>query len=118
VASASMAAPHANVSVAHSTFVSDAGNGNALALAPKIMGLRDRRSRRVVRLSAGARHRRSVGQRCQRANLTINNLLNSDWREAQFADTSAVTPTSPAVEQMHFTSGIPLTATATAAYQF
>jgi len=53
-----------------------------------------------------------------RANLTINNLLNSDWREAQFADTSAVTPTSPAVEQMHFTSGIPLTATATAAYQF
>ena len=38
MASASMAAPHANVSVAHSTFVNDAGNGNALALAPKIMG--------------------------------------------------------------------------------
>jgi len=51
-------------------------------------------------------------------NLTLNNLLNSEWREAQFADTSAVTPTSPAVEQMHFTPGIPLTATLTAAYQF
>jgi outer membrane receptor protein involved in Fe transport len=50
-------------------------------------------------------------------NLTVNNLFNSDWREAQFADTSAVTPGGPAVEQMHFTPGIPLTATATAAYR-
>jgi outer membrane receptor protein involved in Fe transport len=48
-------------------------------------------------------------------NLTINNLLNSAWREAQFAETSAVTPTSPVVEQMHFTPGMPLTATATLA---
>jgi outer membrane receptor protein involved in Fe transport len=56
-------------------------------------------------------------QPCKRVSLdlTINNLLNSDWRDAQFAGTSAATPTSPAVEQMHFTPGIPLTATATAA---
>jgi outer membrane receptor protein involved in Fe transport len=51
-------------------------------------------------------------------NLTINNLFNADWREAQFADASAVTPGGPVVEQMHFTPGIPMTATATAAYRF
>jgi len=50
--------------------------------------------------------------------LTINNLFNNDWREAQFAETSAVTPASMPIEQMHFTPGIPLTATVTAAYQF
>ena len=50
--------------------------------------------------------------------LTVDNLLNSDWREAQFADASAVTPGGPAAEQMHFTPGIPLTATVTAAYRF
>jgi hypothetical protein len=44
--------------------------------------------------------------------------MNADWREAQFADESAVTPSSPVVEQMHFTPGIPLTATVTAAYRF
>jgi outer membrane receptor protein involved in Fe transport len=49
--------------------------------------------------------------------LTVNNLFDQDWREAQFADTSAVTPTSMPVEQMHFTPGIPLTATITASYQ-
>jgi outer membrane receptor protein involved in Fe transport len=51
-------------------------------------------------------------------NLTINNLFNADWREAQFADESAVTRGGPIVEQMHFTPGIPLSATATAAYRF
>ena len=51
-------------------------------------------------------------------NLTINNLFNADWREAQFADESAVMPGAPVVEQMHFTPGIPLSATLTAAYRF
>ena len=51
-------------------------------------------------------------------NLTVNNLLNADWREAQFVDKSAVAPGAPVVEQMHFTPGIPLTATVTAAYRF
>lgn len=50
--------------------------------------------------------------------LTINNLFNTDWRAAQFADASAVMPGAPVVEQMYFTPGIPLTATATAAYRF
>jgi outer membrane receptor protein involved in Fe transport len=51
-------------------------------------------------------------------NLTVNNLLNSDWREAQFADSSRITPTAPIVEQMHFTPGIPVTATVTAAITY
>jgi outer membrane receptor protein involved in Fe transport len=51
-------------------------------------------------------------------NLTVNNLFDSEWREAQFADESRITPTGEVVEQMHFTPGIPLTATFTAAYTF
>ena len=50
-------------------------------------------------------------------NLTVNNLFDQTWREAQFADTSAVTPTSAPIAQMHFTPGIPLTATVTVTYQ-
>ena len=49
-------------------------------------------------------------------NLTINNLLDAEWREAQFAEESRVTAMADLVEQMHFTPGIPLTATATASY--
>jgi hypothetical protein len=43
--------------------------------------------------------------------LTLTNLLNSEWREAQFAEESRVSPTAEIVEQMHFTPGLPLTAT-------
>jgi outer membrane receptor protein involved in Fe transport len=129
----------ANVSVAHAQFVANHGNGNALALAPKLMGQGGITA--VSGTSFISLRARGIGDRpgndantltakgylifdlmmgmqpCKRLslNLTINNLLNSDWREAQFADTSAITPTSPAVEQMHFTPGIPLTATATVA---
>jgi hypothetical protein len=131
----------ANLSLAHAAFVHNAGNGSALALAPRIMGqggvtlvhgpafvsLRARgigdrpgndsgtltaQGYLIFDLIAG----RTFGK--LDLNLTVNNLFNSDWREAQFADTSAVTPGGPAVEQMHFTPGIPLTATATAAYRF
>jgi hypothetical protein len=129
-----------NLSLARSAFVHNAGNGNGLALAPKIMGqggitllhgpafvsLRTRgigdrpgndsgtltaQGYLIFDLMAG----RTFGK--LDVNVTINNLLNSDWREAQFADTSAVVPGGPAVEQMHFTPGIPLTATITAAYR-
>jgi hypothetical protein len=131
----------ANLSLAHAAFVHNAGNGNGLALAPKIMGqggvtllhgpafvsLRARgigdrpgndsgtltaQGYLIFDLIAG----RTFGK--LDLNLTVNNLFNSEWREAQFADTSAVVPGGPAVEQMHFTPGIPLTATATAAYRF
>lgn len=51
-------------------------------------------------------------------NLTVNNVLDSDWREAQFAGESRVSPGAELVEQMHYTPGIPLTATVAAAYTF
>jgi outer membrane receptor protein involved in Fe transport len=131
----------ANASIAHSQFVANAGNGNALALAPKLMGqggatyihgdysisLRGRgiadrpgndantltaKGYFIFDLIAAAQPTKKLG-----VNLTINNLFNQTWREAQFADTSAVTPTSAPIEQMHFTPGIPLTATVTISYQ-
>jgi outer membrane receptor protein involved in Fe transport len=132
----------ANVSIAHSAFVANHGNGSALALAPKLMGqggvtlvdgdqfvalrargIADRpgndedtltaQGYLIFDLMAG----RSFGKHLD-VHLTVNNLLDSDWREAQFADSSRVTPTAPIVEQMHFTPGIPLTATVTAAITY
>lgn len=50
--------------------------------------------------------------------LTVANLFNTKWREAQFAEASRVTPTADVMEQMHFTPGMPLTATIKAAYKF
>ncbi|HEX7839505.1 MAG TPA: TonB-dependent receptor [Kofleriaceae bacterium] len=131
----------ANVSLARSTLVHNAGNSNGLALAPRLMGqggitlvhgseflalrargIADRpgnddgtltaQGYLIFDLMAG----RTFGK--LGLNLTINNLLDTDWREAQFADTSAVMPGARVVEQMHFTPGIPLTATVTAAYRF
>jgi outer membrane receptor protein involved in Fe transport len=131
----------ANVSIARSTLVQNAGNSNGLALAPRLMGqggvtvvhgpefvsLRARgigdrpgnddgsltaEGYLIFDLIAG----RTIGK--LDLELTVNNLLNADWREAQFADESRVTPTAPVVEQMHFTPGIPLSATLTAAYRF
>ena len=131
----------ANVSIARSTLVQNAGNSNGLALAPRIMGqggvtfvqgpafvsLRARgigdrpgnddgsltaQGYLIFDLMAG----RTFGK--LDLELTLNNLLDADWREAQFADGSAVTPTAPIVEQMHFTPGIPLSATLAASYRF
>jgi outer membrane receptor protein involved in Fe transport len=51
-------------------------------------------------------------------NLTINNVFDAAWREAQFAEESRVTPTAGLMEQMHYTPGMPLTATLTAAYTY
>jgi len=131
----------ANVSIAHSAFVANAGNGSALALAPKLMGqggityingrfnvslrgrgIADRPGNDDNTLTAKGYFIFDLIAAIQptkklNLNLTLNNLFNQTWREAQFADTSAVTPTSAPVEQMHFTPGIPLTATVTASYQ-
>lgn len=131
----------ANVSLARSTFVRNAGNSNGLALAPRLMGqggvtlvhgsefltlrargIADRPGNDAGTLTAQGylifdlMAGRTFGK--LDLNLTINNLLDADWREAQFADASAVMPGAPVVEQMHFTPGIPLTATVTAAYRF
>ncbi|MDB4958882.1 MAG: putative TonB-dependent receptor [Myxococcales bacterium] len=131
----------ANVTWSHATFVANHGNAGAVALAPRWMGsggvtvhgkssfialrgrgIADRPGNDAGTLTAEgyfifdliAGHR--IGK--LDLNLTLNNLLDSDWREAQFADSSRVTPTADVVEQMHFTPGLPLTATFTAAYAF
>jgi len=129
-----------NLSFARSTLVQNAGNSNGLALAPRIMGqggVTVVRGPGFVSLRA-----RGIGDRPGNddgtltatgylifdvmagrtfgkldVNLTINNLFNADWREAQFAEQSRVTRSGPIVEQMHFTPGIPLSATLTAAYR-
>jgi hypothetical protein len=50
--------------------------------------------------------------------LAIANLLDTPWREAQFAEESRITPAGETLEQMHYTPGMPLTATLKAAYTF
>ncbi len=130
-----------NVTWAKSRFVANAGNSGAIALAPRWMGMAGFTAKRgehfvslrgrgisdragnedgtltaegyvVMDLVAGTR-RGAWG-----FNLTVNNLLDTNWREAQFAEESRVSPTAELAEQMHFTPGIPLTATATASYSY
>lgn len=131
----------ANVTWAKSTLVANQGNGGALALAPRWMGsggvsVHDKKNFVSVRT-------RGIADRAGNADatltakgyllvdliagkkigkldleLTVANLFNTTWREAQFAEASRVTPTGDVMEQMHFTPGMPLTATIKAAYKF
>jgi outer membrane receptor protein involved in Fe transport len=124
----------ANVTWAHATPVVNAGNAGALALAPRWMGsggIAVHAKRGFVSLRArGIADRPGnddgsltaegylifdliAGRKLGRfdLDLTVTNLLDTDWREAQFAEESRVSPTAPLVEQMHFTPGVPLTAT-------
>lgn len=126
----------ANIAVGRSSFVANQGNGGALALSPRLMGgggvtIENSRSFASLRLrgidsrpanddgslraegfallDVVAEHkigRTSIG-------ITIINLLNSKWREAQFAEESRVTPSAEVVEDVHFTPGAPLTAMVT-----
>ena len=130
----------ANLAVGRSTFVANAGNGGALALAPRIMGgagvavhrgadfvslrtrgIGDRPANDDGSLTAegfvlvDVVAAKQLGKRLK-LGLTINNLLNVDWREAQFAEESRVSPTADLVEDVHFTPGMPLTALATVGY--
>jgi outer membrane receptor protein involved in Fe transport len=125
----------ANVSIGRSSVVANQGNGGALALAPRLMGgagiayhrgddtLVSLRTRGIgsrpanddgsltaegfllVDLVASQQLMRNV-----RLGLSIVNLLDAEWREAQFADDSRVTPTAEVKEDVHFTPGQPLTA--------
>jgi len=130
-----------NLSIARSSFVRNAGNGNGLALAPRLMGqggvtvlrgpafvslrtrgIADRPGNDDGTLTAQGYLIFDLMTGCRFGKvdlgLTINNLLDTAWREAQFAEASAVVPGGPVIAQMHFTPGIPLSATATAAYRF
>jgi outer membrane receptor protein involved in Fe transport len=131
----------ANVTWAHATAVGNAGNAGALALAPRWMGsggfaVHDQRGFVSLRARGIADRPGNddgsltaegylifdliAGRKLGRFDLelTVTNLLDSNWREAQFAETSRVSPAAPLVEQMHFTPGVPLTATLAAAYTF
>ncbi|HTL34256.1 MAG TPA: TonB-dependent receptor [Kofleriaceae bacterium] len=130
-----------NVTWAKARFAANASNGGAVALAPRWMGsagatathgksfislrgrgISDRPGNEdgslvaegylVMDLVAGTQ-RGSWG-----LNVTVNNLTNTKWREAQFAEESRVSPTADVMEQMHFTPGIPLTATAQVSYAY
>jgi outer membrane receptor protein involved in Fe transport len=50
--------------------------------------------------------------------LTVNNLFDSVWREAQFAETSRATMMGELREDIHFTPGMPLTALVTLAMSY
>jgi hypothetical protein len=131
----------ANVTWAKSTLVANRGNGGALALAPRWMGsggvsVHDRRSFVSLRARGIADRPGNddgsltaqgyllldlvVGKQLGKLDLelTIANLLDTEWREAQFAEESRVAPTAELAEQIHFTPGMPLTATLKAAYAF
>src|SRR5262249_47464691 len=108
-----------NVTFSHGTFVANQGNGGALALAPRWMGsggitAHDAKMGYVAVRARGIGDRPGndegtltaqgylifdvmAGHKFNKVdlNLTVNNALNADWREAQFADTSRVTPTAP-----------------------
>jgi outer membrane receptor protein involved in Fe transport len=126
-----------NVTWAQATLVANAGNNGALALAPRWMGsagvaLHDKRSFVSLRARGIADRPGNdegtltaqgylvfdlmAGRKLGRFDLemTVTNLLDTDWREAQFAESSRVSPTAPIVEQMHFTPGVPLTITVAA----
>jgi outer membrane receptor protein involved in Fe transport len=131
----------ANLSLARSTFVASRGSAGALALAPRVTGgagatlsrgpsfisLRARgigdrpandedtlTAQGYVLLDVVASHRLDRYE----LGLTVTNLLDTEWREAQFAEQSRVSPTAELREDVHFTPGAPLTALATVGATF
>lgn len=126
----------ANVALGRSTFVGNGGNGGAVALAPRIMGGGGATVRRGT--SFAAVRFRGIGDRPASDNgalvadghalvdvvaqhargkttigLSIENLLDADWREAQVAEESRVAPGAELRDDVHFTPGAPLTALVT-----
>ncbi len=131
----------ANVTWSKASFVANRGNGGGLALAPRWMGsggatvhdggrfvslrargIGDRAGNDEGTLTAEGYVLVDVVAGARRGavelNLTVNNALDTAWREAQFAEASRVMPTGDITEQMHFTPGAPLSATLTAAYHW
>jgi hypothetical protein len=52
------------------------------------------------------------------ATIDVQNLLNSEWREVQFATTSRLANEAKGVEEVNFTPGWPSTVRATLAAYF
>ena len=136
----------ADLSLAHAVYTQDAGNGNAVALAPTRtgsagvsilhpsgwrgrVGLRyvgDRPANEDASLTAEgyALLDVSVARRFHdfEIGLVVENALNATWREAQFANDSQLRdpPYNEAapVEDLHFTPGAPLDARLTVSVFF
>jgi outer membrane receptor protein involved in Fe transport len=134
-------AADANVALARSTFVENRGNGGALALAPRITaggGVTAAMNGAAVSLRG-----RGIGPRPANEDesltadgfilldlvasyqagpwmfgITAINLLDSEWREAQFAEASRLPAEPVAVEDVHFTPGSPLTALGTVQFTY
>lgn len=131
----------ANMALARSAFVANRGNGGALALAPRIMGgggillhggdsmialrargVGDRPANDDNTLTAEgflildviASHRHGPW----RLGLSVNNLLDAEWREAQFGEESRLLGEQEAVEDVHFTPGTPLMVLGTVEYTY
>jgi hypothetical protein len=136
-----------DLTLAHAAFTRNQGNGNAVALAPKLTG----QAGLSVLHPSGIRARlgaRWVGDRPATADpdglraqgyiivdlslayrwrfleigLVAENLLNSAWREAQFASTSYVAardgPRPAPMPDIHFTPGNPINVRGTVAVYF
>lgn len=122
----------ANVALGRSTLVANRGNGGALALAPRVLGGGGVTVRRGA--SFAALRVRGIGDRPANDDgsltaegyalvdlvgehpvggftlgATVENLLDASWREAQFAESSRVSPTAEERDDVHFTPGAPLT---------
>ncbi len=132
----------ANIAVGRASLVAAPGSPSTLVLAPRLLGgagiavhrksdyvslrlrgIGDRPANddgsliaegwALLDLVAGKRVHRNV-----LLTVTLNNLLNTSWREAQFADVSRVAPGADEREDIHFTPGMPLTAIAGVELQY
>jgi outer membrane receptor protein involved in Fe transport len=150
----------ADVTVSRATFVQNVGNANAVALAPTLilaggvsarhpsgaygrlgvlhLGDRPATEDRFLTAEGFTRVDATLGYRGSfyEVNVGIQNLLNTEWREAQFANVSRLPDelseescpagTRPAGEEgafegcedLHFTPGAPLNAQATVSFFF
>jgi outer membrane receptor protein involved in Fe transport len=144
----------ADLTLSRATFVENAGNGDAVALAPTLilaggfsarhpngffgrlgvlhLGDRPATEDRFLTAKGFTRMDATVGYKASRfeASLGLQNVLNTEWREAQFANVSRLPAeagpescpagTRPAgedtfegCEDLHFTPGAPFNAQAT-----
>ncbi len=127
----------ADITATRATYVENAGNGDAVALAPKLMvqgGLSARHPSGVfgrvgvfhigdrpatedgsLTAEGFTRFDATVGYRYKFVQVTaaVQNVLNTNWREAQFANASRLASESAPVEDLHFTPGAPVNAQGT-----
>jgi outer membrane receptor protein involved in Fe transport len=132
----------ADVTWTYARFVEPTGGGTLIPLAPaftwsggvqvdspigifgsvRVLGLSDRPANEtgsivaqgwnLVDLEAGYDHHPF------RASIAVRNLLNTPWRQAQFANESRLAGESEPVEDLHFTPGYPLSVVGSVSVHF